>query len=52
MDKKERINLDEFAPFGTKDCQNKCEREVVMSRAGVVIICKACKRIVMDNRNK
>jgi hypothetical protein len=45
------VNLNEFAPVNTKDCQNMCERDVLMTKQGPVIICHACKRIVMDNRN-
>jgi hypothetical protein len=45
-------NLSEFAPVGTKDCEGKCERSVVMTKNGPVITCSSCKRIVMDNRDK
>jgi hypothetical protein len=48
---RERVNLNEFAPVNTKDCQNMCERDVLMTKNGPVIICHGCKRIVMDNRN-
>ena len=48
---RERINLNEFAQVNTKDCQNMCERDVIMTKNGPVIICHVCKRIVMDNRN-
>ena len=43
-------NLDDFAPFGTTKCQNKCDREPIMTPKGPVVICHACKRIVLDNR--
>lgn len=43
-------NLSEFAPVGTKDCEGKCERSVIMTKDGPVVACTACKRIVMDNR--
>jgi hypothetical protein len=42
---------DHFAPEGTKDCQMKCQRDVIMTEKGPVIVCHGCKRIVMDNRN-
>jgi hypothetical protein len=28
----------------------KCDRDVVMTKEGPVIVCKGCMRIVMDNR--
>ena len=44
-------DLSKFAPIGTKDCENKCARRVIMTKNGPVIACDACKRIVMDNRD-
>jgi hypothetical protein len=49
--RKRRIE-DDFAPEGTKECEMKCERDVVVTKQGPVIVCHACKRIVMDNRDK
>lgn len=43
---------DDFAPVGEKDCQMKCERRIIMTQNGPVIVCLGCKRIVMDNRDK
>ena len=43
---------DDFAPIGTKECQMKCDRKVIMTKNGPVIVCDGCKRIVMDNRNE
>ena len=43
---------DDFVPVGTKDCEMKCERGVIMTKEGPVIVCHGCKRIVMDNRDK
>lgn len=43
---------DDFAPVGTKECEMKCDRDVIMTKQGPVIVCHACKRIVMDNRDK
>ena len=43
---------DDFAPVGTKDCEMKCERGVIMTKEGHVIVCHGCKRIIMDNRDK
>lgn len=44
--------LKDFIPIGKKDCQGVCDREVVMTKEGPVIVCHGCKRIVMDNRKK
>ena len=44
--------LDLFAPEGTKDCEMKCQREVLMTKDGPVIVCKGCMGVVMDNREK
>jgi hypothetical protein len=41
-----------FAPVMTKDCQGVCDRQVVMTKDGPVILCNGCMRIVMDNRDK
>lgn len=50
--RRERKNpLDEYVPVGEKDCENKCDRDVLMTKNGPVVVCHACKRVVMDNRN-
>jgi hypothetical protein len=49
---KKRINLENFAPVGEKDCEMKCDRDVVMTKNGPVVVCYGCNRIVMDNREK
>ena len=49
--RKPRKIEDDFAPVGTKDYEMKCDRDVIMTKDGPVIICKGCMRIVMDNRN-
>ena len=43
-------SLREFAPVGTKECESNCAREIAMTPKGPVVICTACKRIVIDNR--
>ena len=48
--KEEKDPLQNLAPVGTKDCEGKCDRTVIMTKDGPVIACNACKRIVMDNR--
>jgi len=41
---------DNFAPEGTKQCEMKCQRDVLLTKDGPVIVGHGCKRIVMDNR--
>lgn len=31
-------------------CQMMCDRKVIMTSNGPVIVCEGCKRIVLDNR--
>lgn len=40
-----------YSPEGTAFCEMKCDRKVIITKEGPVIICDACMRIVMDNRN-
>jgi hypothetical protein len=49
--RKPRKIEDDFAPVGTKDCEMKCERNVIMTKQGPVIVCYGCNRIVIDNRD-
>lgn len=48
--KKEEGPLTKYAPVGTKHCEAKCNRSVVRTPDGPVIVCDACNRIVIDNR--
>ena len=48
--KEEKDPLQNLAPVGTKDCKGVCDRDVLMTKTGPVVICKGCMRIVMDNR--
>lgn len=41
-----------YAPEGTSFCEMKCDRKVVVTKKGPVIVCNGCMRIVIDNRNK
>jgi hypothetical protein len=50
--KNRKIKLETFAEVGTKNCESKCKREVLMTKEGPVVICFGCNRIVMDQRNK
>lgn len=45
-------NLNDYTPVGKKDCESICNREVVVTKNGPVIVCNGCLRIVMDNREK
>ncbi|MBA3985001.1 MAG: hypothetical protein H0X63_00105 [Flavobacteriales bacterium] len=44
------VDLTNYAPVMTKDCEGLCDRKVSMTPEGPVIICDGCMRIVMDNR--
>ncbi len=48
--KKPKINIEDYAPAMTKDCEGMCDRKVVKTSDGPVIVCDGCKRVVMDNR--
>jgi len=50
MEKRPSKPVREYAPQGTKDCESNCEREVVMSPKGPVIVCHFCERIVREIR--
>lgn len=50
FEKSDKPDISEFAPVGTKECEGKCDRTVIMTKDGPVVACNACKRIVMDNR--
>jgi len=53
MERRERKkSLRDYAPQGTKRCDNKCEREVVMTPNGPLVVCHGCMRVVIDNREK
>jgi hypothetical protein len=42
------MNIEKFAPLGTKDCESKCDRKVHVDGKSRKIICVACQRIVME----
>jgi hypothetical protein len=48
--REEKDPLQNLAQVGTKDCEGICDRDVLMTKTGPVVICKGCMRIVMDNR--
>lgn len=52
LNRKPRKIEDDFAPEGTKECEMKCDRAVIITKSGPVIVCHGCKRIVIDNREK
>jgi ribosomal protein S27E len=40
--------LVKYSPLGTKSCMGICDRDIVFSRDKTVVVCNACKRIVME----
>ena len=48
--RKPRKIENDFALEGTKDCEMKCDRKVIMTKSGPVVVCSGCMRIVIDNR--
>jgi hypothetical protein len=48
--REEKDPLQNLSPVGTKDCEGICDRDVIMTKTGPIVICKGCMRIVMDNR--
>ncbi len=41
-------NTKNYAPQGIKDCESNCNREVIISPNGPVIVCHFCERIVRE----
>ena len=37
-----------YAPQGTKECLSNCERDVIMTKNGPVIVCHYCERVVRE----
>ena len=50
--KKQEKNIKDFASIMTRACQGVCDREVLMTKEGPVVVCNGCMRILMDNRDK
>jgi hypothetical protein len=50
INRKPRKIEDDFAAVGTKECEMKCQRDIIRTKTGPVIVCHSCKRIVIDNR--
>lgn len=46
------MKIEDLAPEGTKQCEGKCERKIIMTESGPIIICIACQRIVIDRSKK
>lgn len=46
--KNKRTIEDDYTSIGF--CQMLCDRKVIMTQNGPVIVCEGCKRIVIDNR--
>lgn len=39
-------SIKEYAPQGEKDCESNCNRQVVITNEGPIIVCHYCERIV------
>ena len=50
MENNKNKSVREYAPQGTKDCESNCEREVIMTLKGPVIVCHFCERVVREIR--
>jgi hypothetical protein len=46
-----RKRLSDYTPVGQELCQGKCDTEAVRTKTGIVVVCNACKRTVIDNRD-
>lgn len=42
------INIDKFAPVGTKHCESKCDKKRISTKNGMKIVCIGCKRIIIE----
>jgi hypothetical protein len=50
MENNKNKSVREYAPQGTKDCESNCEREVIMTPKGPIIVCHFCERVVREIR--
>lgn len=50
MENNKNKSVREYATQGTKDCESNCEREVIMTPKGPVIVCHFCERVVREIR--
>ncbi len=44
--------LKEYDSSPDKECEGRCDRKIIRTDNGPVIVCNSCKRVVMDNRIK
>jgi len=44
------VDLRNFAKVGEKHCESKCNRQVILTKEGAVIVCNGCNRILIDKR--
>ena len=51
MENNKNKSVRNYAPQGTKDCQSNCNREVIKSKVGPVIVCHYCERIIRIVKN-
>jgi hypothetical protein len=43
--------VETYSPVGTKFCQGICDRDIIYRDKKPIVVCNACKRVVMDSRN-
>lgn len=41
-----------YFPIGTRHCEGKCDRKVINTKEGSILVCDGCNRIVIDNRKE
>jgi hypothetical protein len=42
-------DIRKYSPVGKKDCQGMCDREIIIKKSGLIIVCHGCERVVMNN---
>ncbi len=40
------MDISNYAPIGSKDCESNCDREVIVTKDKTFIVCNYCERIV------
>lgn len=45
-------DLAKYSAANTKFCEGLCDRKVIETKTGFVVICDGCERIVIDNRKR
>lgn len=47
----DKIDIEKFAPIGTKFCEGKCDRQVIKTSDSIKVVCFSCKRVIMETPN-